>query len=352
MTTVYGDITPTQAAYSSKETLKRALPYLVLEQFGQLKTLPANNTKTIDFRRHKLAEGTNIDAHGVAKNASGFAVAVEGVTPPSVATTMDSVTVTLVQYIAITEWSDVIEDTHIDNVLTEYMGALGEIAGQIVEFIRWEGIRTGTTFVYLAGAVASESLIIAPFSKAELRAAIRTLRANHAKQITNVVKSDVRYGTKSIEPAFAGVVHSDMEGTIRKVLGSDFTPVADYGSGASVLDGEFGKFENVRFVSSDLIGKRANAGAAVGTAPNLYSDNGVTVNLYDIILMGGMAWGSIALKGEHAVTPMLVKAKPSDSDPAAQRNKASIKMMQAAKVLQPAHLVKIVSGSYSDAQLG
>lgn len=352
MTTAYGDISPTQAAYSARQTLDRALPYLVLEQLGQLKPLPANNTKTIDFRRHRLAESANVDSLGVAKGHTGFAVATEGVTPPSIATTMDSVTVTLAQYIAITEWTDVIEDTHIDNVLAEYFGSLGELGGQIVEFMRWEAIRTGTTFTYLAAGVANEASITAPFTIAQFRAAIRTLRANHAKVISNVVKSDARWGTQAIEPAFAMVMHTDMEGTARKVLGSAFTPVADYGAGATILKGEFGNFENIRLISSDLIGKRAGAGTTVGAAPNLYSDNGVNVNLYDMIVMGADAWGSIALKGEHAVTPMLVKAKPSDSDPAAQRNKASIKMMQAAKVLQPAHMVKIVTGSYSDAQLG
>ena len=59
MATAYGSINPTQAAYSSKELLKRALPYLVLEQFGNMKPLPANNTRSIDFRRHKLPVPTS-----------------------------------------------------------------------------------------------------------------------------------------------------------------------------------------------------------------------------------------------------------------------------------------------------
>ena len=47
---VYGDITPTQAAHSAKELLKRAISYMVLEQIGNLKALPSNSTKTINFR--------------------------------------------------------------------------------------------------------------------------------------------------------------------------------------------------------------------------------------------------------------------------------------------------------------
>lgn len=350
--TIFGDITPTQAAFSVRQTLDRAKGYLVLEPFGQMKTLPERSTKTMDFRRHKLAASANIDSHGNAKNHTGFLVPTEGVTPPSISTTMDSVTVSMQQYIAIVEWSDVVDDTHIDDILAEYMGSLGDLAGQIVEFLRWEAIRTGATFVKLAGGVGAEASIVAPAGKAEIRAAIRTLRSNHAMRISGMTPAGVAYGSQSLEPSFVMVMHTDMEGTVRKVLGTDFTPVSDYGPGAQRLMGEFGNFEDVRFVSSDLVGKRANAGATVGAAPNLFSDNGVNVNLYDMVLMGKDAWGGMALRGDFAVQPMLVKAKPSDSDPAAQRNKASIKMLQAAKVLQPAHLVKIVTGAYSDAQLG
>jgi hypothetical protein len=44
-TTTYGDITPRTAAYVAVELLKRALPYLCLEKFGQQKTLPANKNQ-------------------------------------------------------------------------------------------------------------------------------------------------------------------------------------------------------------------------------------------------------------------------------------------------------------------
>ena len=86
-----------------------------------------------------------------------------------------------------------------------------------------------------------------------------------------------------------------------------------------------------------VVGKRANVGAVVGTAANLLSDNGTNVNLYDVIVMGKGAWVGTALKGMFAVSPVLVRAKPSDSDVLAQRSKAGFKTMQSAVVTQPAH---------------
>lgn len=358
--TAYGSITPTQAAYSAKTLLERAVPYLILEQIGQMKPLPANNTKTINFRRHKLsAVASQVGANGevlTAGNLTSFQLS-EGTTPTELGTTMQNVDVTLAQYGAVVGITDITEDTHIDDVLTEYMGILGENAGQVIEAMRWLGIVgdvSVNTFLSqdTAGVSAStEGGIKIPVTAAELRAAVRSIRANHGRPITKVVKSDVRYGTQACEPSFVAVCHSDLEGTLRKQLGANFTPVADYGSNMTPLQGEFGNFENIRFLSSTLLGKRANAGAAVGTATDLHSDNATNVNLYDILVFGADAWAGVALKGEFAVTPSMVRATPSDSDPLAQRSKAGYKTMQAVKVLQPAHVKKIVTGAYKDSKL-
>jgi N4-gp56 family major capsid protein len=336
MATIYGDITTTQAAYSAKTLLERAIPYLILEQIGNMKPLPANNTKTIDFRRHKLP---------VPTSAAGF-VLTEGTTPSDQVAEMESYSLTLQQYGAVLSLSDVVMETHIDDVLSEYMGILGEHAGQTMELMRWEELRTSAGVnTLLTNSVSTEADIATAFGKSEIRRAIRSIRANHGNPIARMVKSDARYGTQAVEPSFVAICHTDLEGTIREQLGASFTPVADYGSGATVMKGEFGNFENVRFLSSSLLGKRANAGGLAATHTTLLSDGGTNVNLYDVLVFGADAWCGVALKGEFAVHPSMVRAIPSDSDPLAQRAKCGYKTMQGAKVTQPAHIKKIVSGS-------
>ncbi len=343
MPNAYGSITPTQAAYSAKTLLERAIPMMVLEQFGQLKPLPANNTKTINFRRHKLAIPS-------AATLAGFILG-EGVSPSEQIPTMENYDLTLTQYGAVVGVTDVVDDTHIDDVLTEYMGILGEHSGQVIELMRWEAIRTDASVnLIYAGSMANAAIdtdveVMTSITKVELRAALRSIKAWHGKPITKLVKADVRYGTQSCEPSYIAVINSDLEASVRENLGTSFTPVADYGSGASVLQGEFGNFENIRFISSSMLGKRANAGAAVGVAVNLLSDAGVNVNMYDVCVFAADAWVGVALKGEHAVTPSMVRATASDSDPLAQRSKAGYKTMQNAKVVQTAHIKKIVCGA-------
>lgn len=347
----FGDLTVTQAAYSAKQLLERATPYCILQQTGAMKPLPANNTKTLNQRRYKFAPNSGkFSALGVPLGASGFILS-EGVTPAALDIVVENYNLTLSQYGLVTGVTDVVDDTHIDPVLDEIYGGLGEVAGPIVEYMQWEECRTGSQIVRLAGGVSAEGSIVAALTLADFRACVRRLRANHARFITKTVKSDVRWGTQAIEPAFIAVVNSDLEGTIRKNFGDAFTPVAEYGSGATVLEGEFGKTENVRILSSTIVGKRADVGAAVGTASNLLSDSGVNVNLYDVLIFGADAWCGAALKGEFAVTPTLVRAKPSESDPLAQRSKAGMKTMQGAKVTQPAHIVKLVCGALKDTLL-
>jgi len=348
-------ITPTQQAFSCKTLLERALPFLILEQIGQLKPLPAHQTKTMNFRRHKLtAVASQVGANGEVLQAGALSafVLTEGTTPTELATSMENIDVTLAQYGAVVSVTDQVDDTHIDNVLEEYMGILGENAGQVIELMRWIGIAgaAGVNVLFTNG-VAGDSTVATAFGPKELRAAVRSIRANHGRPITKVVKSNVNYGTQAIEPAFIAVVHSDLEGSIRKNLGANFTPVADYGSNASILQGEFGNFENVRFLSSSLMGKRPNAGGLAATHTTLHSDNATNVNLYDVLVFAADAWAGVALKGAYGVQPTMVRATESDSDPLAQRSKAGYKTMQAVKVLQPAHIKKIVTGAFNDANL-
>ena len=53
---VYGDITPRTAGKAMPGFLMRALPYLVLEKYLDLKPLPSNSTKVAIFRRYEALE--------------------------------------------------------------------------------------------------------------------------------------------------------------------------------------------------------------------------------------------------------------------------------------------------------
>src|SRR5271157_1495327 len=141
--TSYGDISPAVAAYSVVSMLKRAMPYLHLEKFGQTYPLPTNSTQTAKIRRYFLqgAGGAAGPDNGGGTNGAGTAFfiplattpLIEGVTPSGSVLANQDYTVTLAQYGDFVTITDVIEDTHTDPVLQQTTDILGEQAAVTVE---------------------------------------------------------------------------------------------------------------------------------------------------------------------------------------------------------------------------
>jgi N4-gp56 family major capsid protein len=165
------------------------------------------------------------------------------------------------------------------------------------------------------------------FTAAVQRTVTRTLKRQLAKPITSVVRASVNYGTDPIAPAFIGLCHPDLEYNLRKASG--FVPIEKYASGG-FMDGEIGKISDVRYILSTIVEPFRGAGASGGS--NVIETGGVA-DVYPIIYLAKDAYGLVPLKGGNSIVPMIVNAKPSDSDPMAQRNHAAWKAMQTTIIL-------------------
>lgn len=331
------NLTDRQAWFARKNLLKPSLPLLVLEKLFQRFDLPNDSTSTMVVRRYPIPDVT--DAFLAAAQLS------EGITPVSLSMPApEDYPILLRQYGLVQEVTDIIEQTFQDDIAKIQFEQLGKIVAIMIEKIRWAAAVSGTSSSrILAGNVASESLIATSITKNELRQAVRQLSGNNAERFTEVQKSSLRQETYNIEPAFFMVVNTDAVSAIRE-LGNGFIHIKDYGDGTPKVPGEFGAFEDIRFIASSILGKRANLGGAVGST-GLLSDNGTAINLYDGIIFGKDAAATVALNGEHSVTPIVVPNVASDSNPLMQRAKVGVKMMQEAKVVQPLHMKKITFGA-------
>lgn len=318
--TTYGNITPRTAAYAVKQFLKRAIPYLCIEKFGQAYPLPTNSTIVAKFRRYNsLAVAT--------------VALTEGVTPDAHPLTVTDYTATLAQYGDRIQISDVIEDTHEDPVLQQAMDVLGEQAAITVETVRFGVLVAGTTVFYANGA--ARNAVNTPITLTAQRQVTRALKQQNARKITTVVKSTPSYGTEAVAAAFIGLCHPDCESDIRNMVG--FVPVERYGT-MTPYENEIGKVEDVRYVSSTVFASFADAGGAKGA---MLSTSGVNADVYPILLVAANAYGLVPLKGKSAVTPMIVNPHPSDSDPLAQRGHASWKTYQATVILNQAWMARL-----------
>ena len=319
MATVYGDISPRTAAYAEKELLKRGLPFLVLEKFGQAKPLPENSTKVMKFRRYNALPNTP-------------QALTEGVTPTGQSLTVTDVTATLTQYGDRVTITDVILDTHEDQTLNEAVALLGEQAAQRIEKMRFGILKAGTNVLYANGA--ARNAVNTAITINLQRRAVRALKRQNARFITSIVRSTPSYGTENVAPGFVALIHPDLEADVRNLTG--FVPAEKYGS-ITPWENELGKCEDVRYVSSTIFEPWADAGGAKGT---MLSTTGTSADVYPVLFVGRDAYAIIALKGMFALTPMVVNPKPSDSDPLAQRGHVAWKAYQTAAILNDLFMIR------------
>ena len=319
MATVYGDISPRTAAYAEKELLKRGLPFLVLEKFGQAKPLPENSTKVMKFRRYNALPNTP-------------QALTEGVTPTGQNLTVTDVTATLTQYGDRIQISDVILDTHEDQTLNEAVNLLGEQAAQMIEKMRFGVLKAGTNVLFANGA--ARAAVNTAISIDLQRRAVRALKRQNARFITSIVRSTPNYGTENVAPGYVALIHPDLEADVRQLTG--FVPAEKYGS-MTPWENELGKCEDVRYVSSTIFEPWADAGGAKGT---MLSTTGTNADVYPVLFVGRDAYAIIALKGMFALTPMVVNPTPSDSDPMAQRGHVSWKAMQTCAILNDSFMIR------------
>ena len=338
--TSYGDISPAVAAYSVVRMLKRALPYLHIEKFGQTYPLPTNSTQTAKFRRYYMVGATGT-AGPDATAASAFSIPVaitplvEGVTPTGSVLTNQDYTVQLYQYGDFMTMTDVIEDTHTDPILQQMTDILGEQAASTVETLRFNVLKAGTN-VFYANNVAGRSSVVTAISLTDQRRVTTGLNRQNSKKITTVVASTADFNTKSVEAAYMAITHPDLESDIRTMTG--FIPVASYGPHTSPFEGEIGSVEQVRYLTSTIFAPWADAGGAKGA---MRSTSGTSADVYPVLIFGRDAFGIVPLKGKSSMTPLVVNPKPAPGDPLGQRGTCGWKLWTATVILQDAFMARL-----------
>jgi N4-gp56 family major capsid protein len=335
--TQYGDISPRVAAYAVSQLLKRGLPYLVIEKFGQSYPIPTNSTKIAKFRRYFLAGATGAAGDGNPANAFSTPLAinplVEGVTPTGKKLANVDYTVTLVQYGDYLTITDVVRDTAEDQVLAQATEALGESAAQTIETIRFNILKAGVNVWFANGAARSQ--VNTTMSLATQRKITTGLTRQNAKRITQIVKSTPDFRTEPIEAAYVAICHPDLESDIRNMTG--FIPTKQYGT-VTPWENEVGSVEQVRYLQSTVFAPWTDAGGATGA---MRSTSGTNADVYPVLYLARDAFGLVPLKGKDSLTPMVVNPSPSVSDPLAQRGTIGWKAMTAAVILNDAWMARL-----------
>ena len=320
----YNDISPAVQVYVDRALLKRAQQNNILGQFGQAKTIPTKSTKSIVFRRYNRLPPATTPLQ-------------EGVTPTGKTLTKTDIMTTLQQYGDFITITDVVLDTHTDPILQESQDILGDQAGDTWDVLRFGVLKAGTNVLYANGT--TRATVNNVFTRDQLRTAVRILKKQLAKPITNIIKAGPNIGTSPIPKAFVLVCHSDAQPDFER-LGTDWKPVQQYASSMGLIEGEAGSVGEIRVVFDNNMTPWADSGTTASTNSTL-STSGTNSDVYPMLLLGADAYGTVALAGKNAVATFVNNPKSITGDELAQRGSVGWKGYTSTVILNDAFMLRL-----------
>ena len=316
--TTGNDLSPEMKTYYEKDLLENAKPNLVYNQFGQKKPIPANNGKSVEWRKFtKLAKATT--------------PLTEGVTPSGNILDVTIVTGNVDQYGDYIAMSDVLELTSIDNVVLQTNKILADQASETLDTITRDVIMAGTNVLY-ADKVTSGT-VTAITSRADLTADCKLTpdviwQARRALQTQNIKPIDGKY--------YVCIIHPDVAYDLQR--NAEWIDAHKYDQPENLYNGEIGQIGGVRFVLSS----EAKIFKDSTTTPS----SGLAV--YGCLMLGENAYGVTGIDGGGLEFILKQKGSAGTADPLNQRSSVGWKSIHGAVILADEAMIRIeCCGKYS-----
>lgn len=337
------NLTPQRVGIIKGRILKHALPKIVLGTIGINDDFKPNTGDTVKYRRFLQKGSTAAQPNRFFQDltsvdrATQYAIdhlTAEGVTSAAETILVQDITQTLNQYNVLYGYTDKTFDVYEDDIPKAMTTLCGERIGLVHEMALF-GVLKGCTNKFYGGTGTSRSTVNGVISLVKLRQIARSLKANHAEPISQMlqrVPSSGMYGTSAVEVCYPVFISTDLEPDVRDLPG--FIPVAKYGDPSKAVAGEFGACENFRFISSPELVSIQDGGAAVaGTVPALLSLTGTYADVYQVIVASQDAWGHIGVNVNGSDLTALTPGMKDKADPQGQRGYVGAKFYYNAVIL-------------------
>lgn len=322
-----GELTFRGTGLVKKRLLRRGNYKLVAARFGQAFTQPKHATLTAKWRRY--------DNFPTAE-----APLAEGITPPGRKLGKTDVTATLSQYGDWAELTDVLFDTHEDDLPTETVNLCGDQLGETIEVVTIATLKSGSN-VFYANNAGSRSAVDSPPLAGDFKRIERSLATNKASLITSRIAATQKVSTEGVDPAYICFGHTDLKADLEATEG--FTPVRNYGDVSKVVHPtEVGQLGSFKFLLTPLF----EPWLAAGTAGTTYLANGAipssstSCDVYPLIIVAKDSYGVVRLQGKNAVKPAVVPPKPVIGDELGQRGFVSWKTYYTSVILNASWLAR------------
>jgi len=223
-------LSDTMKTFYDKNLIENARARLVHDQFGQQRDIPANNGKTIEFRRW-------------SPFAKALTPLTEGVTPDGQKMTISNLTATVKQYGGYVTLSDILAMTAFDDNIAAAVKGMAQQAGDTLDTITREIINGGDNVQYADGQVAARYLLVGGSA---------TPANNHYLSVDAVrrVVRKLKIGKASPYSGgdYVAVIHPD---TAYDIMGdAKWSEWNKYTTPEAMFQGEIGKIHGVRFVET------------------------------------------------------------------------------------------------------
>jgi N4-gp56 family major capsid protein len=322
------------------EILEHAVPVECLSREGRQVSMPKNQSDTYVARRflpygasstNATTQNTffsttnNVDRGNLIVQAHQT---TEGVTPDPESIVPMDVTVNILQYSCLYGFTDKTYNLYEDDIPKEMIKQVGERVTLVNELLIFGQLKTCTNQFY-GGTGTTVATVNGGITLGLLRKITKSLQANHAKPVNNMLSASGNYGTSAVSSGYNVYIHTDAEPDLRDLPG--FVPVEKYASGKP-MSNEVGTCERFRFFTSpEFVAIRAG-GAVIGTT-NLFSSDSTNIDVYSFIVVAQNAWSQISVRGVSALSPTyLPPGQASKSDPFGQRGYAGTMWWKAALV--------------------
>jgi len=297
--------------------LERLTPLLVHDRFAQIRDIPRNQTNVVKFRRYN-----SLAANTVALT--------EGETPVGTSLSITDVSATVLQYGDYVTISDYLQLTTLDPILLETAAVLGEQAGLSLDIITRDVLNAGTVVAFSGSSNTQRDGVAAGdvVAYGDLDTAILTLKTANVKKIMGMVRPDAGYETRPINAAYVGITHPAIAAKIKSFTSNGFVPVEKYANQADIMPGEFGAYNEIRFIET------SNAKVFTGEGTG-------SIDVYSILIMGANAYGVTRISGEALRNIVKPLGSAGTADPLDQRATSGWKATKVAKILDQSCLYRI-----------
>jgi len=314
-----GDIGYRSTGLVKKRLLMRGNYQLVAGKFGQTFDQPKQTTLTAKWRRYD-------------NFPTADAPLQEGITPPGRKLSKTDVTSTLQQFGDWAELTDIVFDTHEDDVPKETVNLCGDQMGETVEVVTISTLKAGSN-VFYANNAGSRSAVDSPPLPGDFKRIERSLSKNKATMITSMIGASQLISTEPIDPAYIVMGHTDLKADIEAMDG--FIPRKNYAAEKAVDKTEVGSLGVFRFCLTPLF----EAWLAAGTAGTTYLTSGdipstsTACDVYPMLIVAKDSYGVVRLQGMNAVKPAVVYPKPVVGDELGQKGFVSWKIYYTSVIL-------------------